>query len=177
MELRREVKSDPRRGLPAVDRLAACVRELVPDLPDWAIAAAVRETLESERERLAESAEPLGDLAPRAAHRARALSAPHPRRVVNATGVVLHTNLGRAPMAPGAAGRRGDRLGPVAEKLRLLSGAEAALAVNNNAAAVLLALESLARGREVVVSRGELVEIGGSFRVPEIIQCTGLRPV
>src|SRR3990172_10629223 len=182
MELRREVKSDPRRGLPAVDRLAACVRELVPDLPDWAIAAAVRETLESERERLAESGEPLGDLAPRAAHRARALSAPHPRRVVNATGVVLHTNLGRAPMAPGAAaaaaaagswytdleldlasGRRGDRLGPVAEKLRLLSGAEAALAVNNNAAAVLLALESLARGREVVVSRGELVEIGGSF--------------
>ncbi len=196
MELGHEVKSDPRRGLPAVDRLAARVRELAPDLPDWAIAAAVREALETERERLAGSAEPQGDLAPRAVHRARTLSAPRPRRVVNATGIVLHTNLGRAPMAPGAAaaaaaagtwytdleldlasGRRGDRLGPVAEKLRLLSGAEAALAVNNNAAAVLLALESLARGREVVVSRGELVEIGGSFRVPEIMERAGVRLV
>jgi L-seryl-tRNA(Ser) seleniumtransferase len=116
--------------------------------------------------------------------------------VVNATGVVLHTNLGRAPLAPGAvaavaaaargytdleldlgSGRRGDRLGPVAAKLAALSGAEAGLAVNNNAAAVLLALDTLARGRQAIVSRGELVEIGGSFRVPEILARAGVRLV
>jgi L-seryl-tRNA(Ser) seleniumtransferase len=115
---------------------------------------------------------------------------------VNATGVVLHTNLGRAVLAPGAAeavaraaahygdleldlasGGRGDRLASVAELLVQLSGAEAALAVNNNAAALLLAVETLARGREVVVSRGELVEIGGSFRVPEIVEKAGARLV
>jgi L-seryl-tRNA(Ser) seleniumtransferase len=115
---------------------------------------------------------------------------------VNATGVVLHTNLGRATLAPGAAraaaevaaaysdleldlesGERGDRLASVATLLRLLAGAEAAMAVNNNAAAVLLAVNSLARGREVVVSRGELVEIGGSFRVPEILTQAGVRLV
>jgi L-seryl-tRNA(Ser) seleniumtransferase len=109
---------------------------------------------------------------------------------------VLHTNLGRAPLAPGAAaavaaaaacysdlemdlatGERGDRLAGVAEKLALISGAEAAFAVNNNAAALLLVLDTLARGREVIVSRGELVEIGGSFRVPEIIERAGVRLV
>jgi L-seryl-tRNA(Ser) seleniumtransferase len=196
MEPSREVKPDPRRGLPAVDRLAGQVRASAPDLPEWAVAAAVRETLERERERLGEGEEPASDLAMGVERHARALAAAHPTRVVNATGHVLHTNLGRAPLAPGAAaaaaaagshytdleldlatGRRGDRLGAVAEKLRLLSGAEAALAVNNNAAAVLLALESLARGREVVVSRGELVEIGGSFRVPEIMERAGVRLV
>src|SRR5262245_47555719 len=143
MELSQEVKADPRRALPAVDRLASAVRARHPDLPGWAIAAGVRETLERERERLAQGGDLLGDLVSRVAHRAGALAAPHPRRVVNATGIVLHTNLGRAPMAPGAAaaaaaaasvytdleldlatGGRGDRLGPVAAKLRLLSGAE-----------------------------------------------------
>jgi L-seryl-tRNA(Ser) seleniumtransferase len=116
--------------------------------------------------------------------------------VVNATGVVLHTNLGRAPLAEGAArtavaaaagytdleldlgeGRRGDRLAALGEMLAVLSGAEAALAVNNNAAAILLIANTLARGREVVVSRGELVEIGGSFRVPEILERAGARLV
>ena len=116
--------------------------------------------------------------------------------MVNATGVILHTNLGRSPIAPGAVeaaaaasvgysnleldletGRRGHRLSAVAEKLRLLSGAPAATAVNNCAAAVLLVLNTLARGREVIVSRGELVEIGGSFRVPAIMERAGVKLV
>ncbi len=196
MELSGQVKPDPRRGLPSFERLATQVRKLASDLPDWAVGAAVRETLERAREQLESGGTGDSDLAASAVVRALRLRAPHPTRVVNGTGVVLHTNLGRAPLAPGAAaaaasagatytdleldletGRRGDRLGGVIQKLCLLSGAEDALAVNNNAAAVLLALESLARGREVIVSRGELVEIGGSFRVPEIMERAGVRLV
>jgi L-seryl-tRNA(Ser) seleniumtransferase len=202
MNQSREVKPDPRRGLPAVDRLLDDLRAFRPDLPEWAAREAVRRALDAERERLsapggaARDRRPRGDLVERAAVRALSLCARHPRRVVNATGTVLHTNLGRAPLAPGAAaavaaaasgysdleldlvrGERGDRLGAIAAKLALLSGAEAAFAVNNNAAALLLTLDTLARGREVIVSRGELVEIGGSFRVPEIIERAGVRLV
>ncbi len=118
------------------------------------------------------------------------------RPVINATGVVLHTNLGRAPMALEAAqavfevargysnvelelpsGERGGRLEGVDAPMRALTGAERAIAVNNNAAAVLLSLTALARGREVIVSRGELVEIGGSFRVPDVVSAGGARLV
>jgi len=124
------------------------------------------------------------------------LLAPHPRPVINATGVLLHTNLGRAPLADDAvravaraasgysdleydleAGGRGSRLARLEELLPVLTGAEAALAVNNNAAAVLLALNTLAEGREVVVSRGHLIEIGGSFRMPDIMAKSGARMV
>jgi len=197
-----EVKPDPRRALPSVDRLAEAVGELRPDLPAWAVLEGVRRALAEARQRLAESA-PVGEgsrapegLAERSAALADALCGGHPRRVVNATGVSLHTNLGRAPLAAGAvraveqaaagysdlefdlrSGRRGDRLSAVCAKLALLGEAPAALAVNNNAAAVLLALDTLARGREVVVSRGELVEIGGSFRVPNIVERAGVELV
>jgi L-seryl-tRNA(Ser) seleniumtransferase len=193
------VKADPRRSLPSVDRLARLVAEQAAELPAWAATSAAREVLAAERARAAGAPGPaLGEaeLVERARAAAVRLAAPHPRRVVNATGIVLHTNLGRAPLAPGAAaalaeaaagyadleldlasGRRGQRGARVAERLVQLSGAEAALAVNNNAAALLLVLNTLARGREAVVSRGELVEIGGSFRVPEIMERAGVRLV
>jgi L-seryl-tRNA(Ser) seleniumtransferase len=126
--------------------------------------------------------------------RARGWVEPTLRRVVNATGILLHTNLGRAPL-PAAAqeavaralagyasleldlatGRRTSRLAAVRALLSRVTGAEDALAVNNNAAAVFLALSALARDREVVVSRGELVEIGGSFRLPDIMEASGAR--
>ena len=117
---------------------------------------------------------------------------PSLRPVINASGVVLHTNLGRAPLSDSAlesvvkvargystleydpnCGKRGHRYSHVQKKLCELTGAESALVVNNNAAAVLLMLSALASGGEVVVSRGELVEIGGAFRIPEIMECCG----
>lgn len=122
-------------------------------------------------------------------------SAPSLRPVVNATGVVLHTNLGRAPLAPEAAaamaaasgygnvefdleaGRRGSRYVHCANLLKELTGAEDALAVNNGAGALALALTALAQGKGVVVSHGELVEIGGGFRVPEVVEAAGARLV
>jgi len=196
MEERGEVKRDPRRGLPAADRLIRQLQEKAPWLPAWAAAAGARHALEQARRSLAGAEEPAlhpAGLAAAALDHARWLARPHPARVVNATGVVLHTNLGRAVLAPAAAqaaaaaassysdlelelggGERGDRLAQLNEQLVLLSGAEAAHAVNNNAAALLLALNTLAQGREVLVSRGELVEIGGSFRIPEICQRAGV---
>jgi L-seryl-tRNA(Ser) seleniumtransferase len=194
-----KAEADARRGLPAVDRLARAVVALDPSLPTWAATAGARRALAAARSRLGEAggAPPAeAALAASALGEARELARPHPGRVVNATGVVLHTNLGRAVLAPGAAeavaraarhygdleldratGGRGDRLAPVSALLVELSGAEAALPVHNNAAALLLAVETLARGREVVVSRGELVEIGGSFRIPEIVEKAGARLV
>ena len=121
---------------------------------------------------------------------------PSLRRVLNATGVIVHTNLGRAPLADAAlehvreaargysnleydltTGSRGSRQDHVASILRRLTGADAALVVNNNAAAVLLALAALAEGREVVVSRGELIEIGDGFRIPDVLARSGARLV
>jgi L-seryl-tRNA(Ser) seleniumtransferase len=117
---------------------------------------------------------------------------PRLRRVVNATGVVIHTNLGRSPLHPSALqhmidiskaysnleydldlGERGTRYSHVEETLCRLSGAESALVVNNNAGSVLLALNTMAEGREVIVSRGELVEIGGAFRIPDVMKRSG----
>jgi L-seryl-tRNA(Ser) seleniumtransferase len=126
----------------------------------------------------------------------RKAMAPALRRVINASGVILHTNLGRAPLSRAAVdavaaaaagytnleldldtGRRGERSALVAGLLTALFECDAALVVNNNAAAVLLALTALCKGREVIVSRGQLVEIGGSFRMPDVMRMSGARMV
>ncbi len=185
------------RGLPAVDRLVEAALE-GRELGRWSVLAASRAVLEETRAALLAGARDtvsnLESLVERVRERALGLERPFPRRVLNATGIVLHTNLGRAPLARGAldelveaaagysdleleleTGERGSRSARVAELLCLLSGAEAAHVVNNTAAALFLAVDTLAAGREVIVSRGELVEIGGSFRVPEIMSASRAR--
>jgi L-seryl-tRNA(Ser) seleniumtransferase len=187
------------RALPSVDELLRPPAGEPPAAaPRWALVAAAREVLEEARRAILagrpQAPEALAAPALLAAVQARAarLVRPSLTRVVNATGVVLHTNLGRAPLAPCAlavaretaggytnleydlsSGARGSRQAHVEALLCQLTGAEAALAVNNNAAAVLLAINTLAEGREVVVSRGQLVEIGDSFRIPEIMRKGG----
>jgi L-seryl-tRNA(Ser) seleniumtransferase len=175
--------------LPAVHELAAAVA-VGPDAPPrWAALAAARAAIAERRAAILAGTAPAGAIdAAAVTARAAGLARPPLRRVLNATGVVLHTNLGRAPLAAAArraiddvargysnleydlaAGARGSRHDHLREALRELTGAEDAIAVNNNAAGTVLGLAALASGREVVVSRGELVEIGGSFRLPEIL--------
>lgn len=196
------VGSEQFARLPSVERvlatdtgvalLGACAR--------GEVVAAVRVELGGLRSRIArgdaveDAAFAAEAVAGAASRRLGATRASAMRRVVNATGVVLHTNLGRAVLAGpaidaalGAAsapvdlefdlasGRRGRRDALVEEHVCALTGAEAAVAVNNNAAAVMLALNTLAFGRAVAVSRGELVEIGGSFRIPEVLEKSGAR--
>jgi L-seryl-tRNA(Ser) seleniumtransferase len=201
MDLNPTVNSDPRRNLPSVDQLVRKVEAETHDLPNWAIISASRAVIEKARDFISQG-DPQANqnvqdseaLVGEAAREATRLAARHPRAVVNATGVLLHTNLGRAPLGEAAqaavaeaargysnleldlqTGRRGSRMGRLEAKLMALTGAEAAHVVNNNAAAVLLALNTLALGRSVVVSRGELVEIGGSFRIPAIMERAGVR--
>ena len=176
------------RDLPSVDELARAVR-------DPLAVDAARAVLTRAREEIMAGYEP-GDLAARIEVEIGSLRKPRLRRALNATGVIVHTNLGRAPLADAAlarvqevgrgysnleydvtAGARGSRQDHVAEALRGLTGAEAALVVNNNAAAVLLAVAALAEGREVVVSRGELIEIGDGFRIPDVLARSGARLV
>ncbi len=193
------------RALPSVDAVlsTAAGRELCERLARPLVVDAIRaelgrlrEALGREGDRRAEAPAPerlRPDAIARAAgDRARREADPALPRVVNATGVLLHTSLGRAPLASAAieaaaaaaaepcaleldlaSGRRGERDRSVASLLRALTGAEDALVVNNNAAALLLVLETLASRREVVVSRGELIEIGGSFRLPELLERSG----
>ncbi len=179
------------RDLPSVDDLVRDQR--FEGEPRGQVVQAARRALDRAREEIRAGTDP-GDLVVRLAGELEALRRPHLRRVLNATGVVVHTNLGRAPLARPALdrvvevgqgysnleyelldGRRGSRQEHVAEILRHLTGAEAALVVNNNAAAVMLALAALAEGREVLVSRGELIEIGDGFRIPDVLTRSGAR--
>jgi len=181
------------RQLPAVHELVNCCAPL--DCPPQLLTDAARDVLSSWRSAiLSKGAIPpdIGSLAVEVRELVKKRMRSNLRPVINATGVVLHTNLGRAPLSDAACeavlkiargycnlemdldtGNRGERYSHVEEILCSLTGAEAALVVNNNAGAVLLALHSLAQGKEVIVSRGELVEIGGSFRVPEIMAQSG----
>jgi L-seryl-tRNA(Ser) seleniumtransferase len=186
------MKTDARRRLPSVDAVVRAAGTL--DVPRSRFVAAVREVLADAR---GASAAPSGaaDIARAARERIASRDERSLRRVLNATGVVLQTNLGRAPLAPSAlaaigeaagavsveydlvAGRRGERHGHASALLRELSGAEDGVVTNNNAAAVLLALAALAAGREVIVARGELVEIGGGFRIPDVLRRSGAKLV
>jgi L-seryl-tRNA(Ser) seleniumtransferase len=176
------------RDLPSVDELAR-------GSGDPLAVAAARAVLARAREEIRAGTDP-GDLKAHLDTELRAARTPTLRRVLNATGVVVHTNLGRAPLAAAAVARavevgrgysnleydlgegtRGSRQDHVAAILRRLTGAEAALVVNNNAAAMLLALAALAEGREVLVSRGELIEIGDGFRIPDVLARSGARLV
>ncbi|MFQ5880925.1 MAG: L-seryl-tRNA(Sec) selenium transferase [Candidatus Methylomirabilales bacterium] len=190
------------RQIPSVEEVLQepILKQLLRDHSRWVVVEAVREALEERRQKLltllreGEKASPLdlstllGQVSLKVLERAR----PSLRRVINATGVILHTNLGRAPLSPEAQarlhevaqhystlefdlreGKRSSRQDHVEGLLTRLTGAEAALAVNNNAAAVLLSINTIAEGREVVISRGELIEIGGSFRIPDVMRKAG----
>jgi L-seryl-tRNA(Ser) seleniumtransferase len=180
------------RSLPSVEELAAALE----GIPHPVAVRAAREAIAARREALVDGAEAPTDLLADALRLAQAAERPSLRRVLNATGVIVHTNLGRAPLpepaldavreaAAGystleydpAAGARGSRHAHVEGLLRELTGAQAAIAVNNCASAVLLAAAALAGGRELVVSRGQLVEIGGSFRIPDVVSQSGARLV
>jgi L-seryl-tRNA(Ser) seleniumtransferase len=174
------------RDLPSVD-------ELTRGLDDPLATDVARSLLDRAREQIRVGDDP-GDLSARLSDELAASRTPSLRRVINATGVIVHTNLGRAPLADAAlervrdvgrgysnleydlaAGARGSRQTHVVDTIRRLTGAESALVVNNNAAAVMLALAALAEGREVLISRGELIEIGDGFRIPDVLERSGAR--
>ena len=196
--------SDPRRQLPSVDAVLAIadVAALTRRYPRSLVVRAAREEIEAARRRAVseeQQGEPASDgsgLASAIARRVASLAAPSLVGVINATGVILHTNLGRAPLAHAAIeqmsrvargysaleydlarGTRGQRHAHCRDLLVELTGADDAFVVNNAASALLLTLSAHAREAEVVVSRGELIEIGGSFRIPDILARSGARLV
>ena len=194
-------KQEMFRLIPAVDRLLDCpeLQEVSSAYPRSLILRAINETLDGLRGEIMSdhglkdpSELELTALSDRVVKKLEILARPSLRPVINATGVVVHTNLGRSILAEGALqsfrplsggysnleydlekGRRGSRYSHVEGILKELTSAEAVMVVNNNAAAVLISLETIARGREVIVSRGELVEIGGSFRIPDVMKKSG----
>ena len=188
------------RNLPSVERLLQSpeVQALTETLPREIVTDLVRGQIEEARNAIGKGGEaPSAEgLATAVVERAHTFTRLRPRGVINATGVIIHTNLGRAPLSAAAlaavrgaaegysdleydlpAGERGSRRVHAEALLTQLTGAEAALAVNNNASAVLLALAAVADGGEVIVSRGEAVEIGGGFRVPDVLAQSGARLV
>ncbi len=192
------------RAVPSIDELlrASVVQNALKECGRELLASVLREAVDAARAQLLREGEAAREacgaeaLIQQALRRLAALLAPSLQRVFNLTGTVLHTNLGRAPLpseaieamtavASGASnleydlasGRRGDRDVHVEQWICRLTGAEAATVVNNNAAAVLLTLNTLAKGKEVVVSRGELVEIGGAFRIPDVMARAGAKLV
>ncbi|MCS7172630.1 MAG: L-seryl-tRNA(Sec) selenium transferase [Armatimonadetes bacterium] len=188
------------RRLPSVDRVLSALRlqNGVEGMAHAILVRLIREVLEEVRAELRHGHREgidLAELTEAVEGRIRTMARPSLRRVLNATGALLHTNLGRAPLAPEAlkavleaagacnleldlrSGGRGSRQDHVTSLLRHLTGAEGALVMNNNAAAVLLVLSALASGREVVVARSEQVEIGGSFRMPDVMRAAGVRLV
>jgi L-seryl-tRNA(Ser) seleniumtransferase len=189
--------ANPLRDLPSVTEVLAAADRLVREHGHTPVVEAVRSELDELRRRLSAGEALDGVLKPEAilqaaANRLARENQPRLRTVINATGIVLHTNLGRAPLAEIAsqaaadaakrylnlefdleAGERSKRTQSIRSLLCRVTGAEAATAVNNCAAATVLVLRALAAGREVIVSRGQLVEIGGSFRIPEIMGVSG----
>jgi L-seryl-tRNA(Ser) seleniumtransferase len=190
------LNEDPRRRLPSVDRLLA-VEPLAAAAAAHGHALALeaaRAVLAAARDQVAQGCPPPSEpeLAEDAAGRLELAGRGTLHPVINATGVIIHTNLGRAPLSAAArramdavaagysnleydlhAGERGSRYIHAEQLLCRLTGAEAALVVNNNAGAVFLVLSALARGREVIISRGQLVEIGGGFRIPDVLRQSG----
>jgi L-seryl-tRNA(Ser) seleniumtransferase len=185
--------NDARRDLPSIDRLLREpeIQALLESAPRAAVVAAIRETVAAARN---SRSGPVEDWAAEVRERLARRTGRSLKPVVNATGVVLHTNLGRAPLAAAAAravaevaerystlefdlatGSRGHRADHCRDLLAELSGAEDGLVVNNAAGALVLALNALADGRRVLISRGELIEIGGSFRIPDIMGRSGAR--
>ncbi|MCI0438628.1 MAG: L-seryl-tRNA(Sec) selenium transferase, partial [Chloroflexi bacterium] len=186
----------PFRSLPSVDRVMSDerVQRLAESYSRQAILELVRGQLSNAREAISSGGQAPGldEMVEAVARQAEASWRSWPRRVINATGVILHTNLGRAPLSQEAieamnraaagysdlefeleTGRRGSRQAHIARLLAQVTGAEAAMAVNNNASAVMLGLAAIASGKEVIVSRGEAVEIGGGFRVPDVLRQSG----
>ena len=189
--------ADIRRQIPKMDKVLAwpAIAQLAASATHHELRDAVREVLDRLRCQLLSGSPPdfsPAHIANQVAGQLQQTQAPSLRRVVNGSGIVIHTNLGRSPLPMAAEtalketawgysnlefdmgrGERGERYVHVERLLCALTGAEAALVVNNNAAAVMLALSALANGREVIVSRGELVEIGGSFRIPDVMRQSG----
>jgi L-seryl-tRNA(Ser) seleniumtransferase len=186
------------RDLPSVDRVMASdgMAALTEGYPhDWVVDL-VRRQLDRARQKIRDggTAPSAGDVADGVSGELRSMTEPAPRQVINATGVIIHTNLGRAPLSPAAieamtqaargytdlemdliTGRRGSRQAHLQSLLQQVTGAEGALAVNNNASAILLGLSALSVGKEVIVSRAEAVEIGGGFRIPDVLKQSGAK--